>query len=119
MTETDNKKQLSLWDTSNQGTLFSLDYLSETICMSEEWLNTSEREIGIFREELENLFKDFHIDQPHTEADTETELIHRIFQLLGWSNYLTQQNLSLKGREDVPDVLLFSDSEMKAKALGM
>ena len=36
--------------------------------------------------------------------------------MLGWDEYLTQQNLSVTCRVDVPDGLLFIDVAAKAKA---
>jgi hypothetical protein len=39
-----------------------------------------------------------------------------VLEALGWGEYLTQQNLSDRGRVDVPDGLLFIDAEAKAKA---
>ena len=50
------------------------------------------------------------------EATTEQDLVWPVLEALGWCDYLTQQNLSEKGRVDVPDGLLFIDAEAKAKA---
>ncbi|MDB5736588.1 MAG: hypothetical protein JWO65_256 [Sphingomonas bacterium] len=36
--------------------------------------------------------------------------------VLGWTESLRQQNLSAKGRDDVPDGLLFADTISKAVA---
>ncbi|MEN5115241.1 hypothetical protein ABE453_14560 [Brevundimonas diminuta] len=38
---------------------------------------------------------------------------------LGWSEWLRQQNLTVTGRDDVPDGLLFADAEAKAAANAM
>lgn len=39
-----------------------------------------------------------------------------MLEALGWTDTLPQQNLSVKGREKVPDGLLFADAAAKAKA---
>ena len=39
-----------------------------------------------------------------------------MLELLGWTEWLRQQNLSAGGRGDVPDGLLFADAERKATA---
>lgn len=56
-----------------------------------------------------------HASGPN-EATTEQDLIWPILHLLGWTDYLTQQNLSGSGRVDVPDALLFIDAGAKAQA---
>ena len=50
------------------------------------------------------------------EAETEKELIWPVLEALEWHDTLPQQNLSVGGREKVPDGLLFGDSASKAKA---
>src|SRR5690606_36627191 len=50
------------------------------------------------------------------EATTENDFVWPVLSALGWTDNLTQQNLSEKGRVDVPDGLLFIDAEAKAKA---
>lgn len=51
-----------------------------------------------------------------TEADTEGTLIWPVLEALGWADMKTQQNLSPKGRQDVPDVLLFGSAADKTLA---
>jgi hypothetical protein len=50
------------------------------------------------------------------EATTESDLVWPVLEALGWSSWLTQQNLSPSGRENVPDGLLFIDEGAKASA---
>jgi hypothetical protein len=52
------------------------------------------------------------------ESQTEDDLIWPILRALGWTESLRQQNLSPKGRDDVPDGVLFESAEKKAKANG-
>lgn len=54
-----------------------------------------------------------------TEADTEQKLIYPLLGLLGWNHISVQQNLTVRGRKDVPDALLFPDAEADATASGL
>ena len=47
---------------------------------------------------------------------TETEIVFQVLETLGWA-YLPQQTASGKGRQDVPDALLFADAAAKQAAL--
>ena len=95
------------------GALFTQDYLQEGIARSNVW---GETDAGAMRERLAAILDGFpHASRPN-EATTEQDLVWPVLEALGWSDYLTQQNLSEKGRVDVPDGLLFIDAEAKAKA---
>ena len=50
------------------------------------------------------------------ESQTEDDLIQPVLHRLGWTASLRQQNLTLRGREDVPDGLLFADDAAKDRA---
>ena len=50
------------------------------------------------------------------ESQTEDDLIWPVLARLGWTSSLSQQNLSARGREDVPDGLLFADGASKDRA---
>ena len=45
-------------------------------------------------------------------------MIWSVLAVLGWAASLRQQNLSARGREDVPDGRLFADDAAKARANG-
>lgn len=95
------------------GALFTQDYLEEGITQSQAWAAT---DAGALRETLAAILTGFpHASSPN-EATTESDFVWPVLQALGWGDYLTQQNLSDKGRVDVPDGLLFIDAEAKAKA---
>ncbi|WP_319760591.1 Eco57I restriction-modification methylase domain-containing protein [Maridesulfovibrio sp.] len=100
----------------SQGGLFTSDYLTDSIQNDSEWNNLPDSELEELRTRITAQFDSFHIEQARNEADTETELIWPILEILGWTSYLTQQNLSVRGRQDVPDVLLFENEEKKAEA---
>ena len=51
-------------------------------------------------------------DSPN-ESQTEDDLIWPVLDRLGWTASLRQQNLTPRGREDVPDGLLFADDAAK------
>ena len=95
---------------ASQGSLFTSDFLSETILDSTDWKGLSDASLAAFEARLANVYATFRIDLNHTEADTETDLIFPVLNALGWTATLTQQNLSVAGRDDVPDGLLFADA---------
>lgn len=104
---------------ASQGSLFTPDYLTDSIQNDNEWNELAEAELSQIRGQLKSLFDAFQIDQRRTEADTETELIWPILEALGWTAHLTQQNLSVRGRQDVPDGLLFVSEEKKVEATAL
>lgn len=95
------------------GALFTQDYLSEGIRSTAAYAAV---DVAAVRAGLAAIIAGF----PHTsgpnEATTESDLVWPVLGLLGWSDYLTQQNLSATGRVDVPDGLLFIDPAAKARA---
>jgi hypothetical protein len=95
------------------GTLFTQDYLSEGITGTAQY---GAVDPAASRAALAKILAGFpHASKPN-EATTETDLIWPILGLLGWTEYLTQQNLSATGRLDVPDGLLFIAPSAKARA---
>lgn len=95
------------------GALFTQDYLEEGITQSQAWAAI---DAAALRDRLAAILAVFpHATSPN-EATTESDLVWPVLEALGWGEYLTQQNLSEKGRVDVPDGLLFIDAEAKAKA---
>ncbi|MGB3804331.1 MAG: hypothetical protein WA935_09875 [Sphingopyxis granuli] len=95
------------------GALFTQDYLAEGIAATP---NYGAVDVPAVRAELGQILAGFpHADGPN-EATTEGDLVWPILRLLGWTDFLTQQNLSAAGRVDVPDGLLFIDSDAKAAA---
>ena len=95
------------------GALFTQDYLSEGIAATAAYAAIDPQPL---RERLDAILAGFpHASRPN-EATTESDLVWPVLSLLGWSDYLTQQNLSASGRVDVPDGLLFIDAGAKAQA---
>lgn len=73
-------------------------------------------QFNAFSAELRRVYASVSADSALNEAQTESELIEPLLALLGWE-HLPQINLSIAGREDVPDFLLFADANSKARAL--
>ncbi|MEP2942344.1 MAG: hypothetical protein ABJO72_00945 [Hyphomicrobiales bacterium] len=103
-------------ETTFSGSLFTSDWLTETIVQSQDWLSIDDQALVAFQEEIAKHFDNFPTAQKPNETQTEDDLIWKILASLGWSNYLRQQNLSVKGRTNVPDGLLFPSVEAKDKA---
>jgi len=81
-----------------------------------EWTDLDGTQIDTLETQLKKAFADFPIDKSRNESQTEDDLIWPILNAFGWTDSLRQQNLSPRGREDVPDGLLFEDAETKARA---
>ena len=97
------------------GALFTQDYLFEGIRNAAAY---READVAALRAALDAILVGFpHASRPN-EATTESDLVWPVLRALGWSDYLTQQNLSSTGRVDVPDGLLFIDAAAKASANG-
>jgi hypothetical protein len=103
-------------DNISQGSLFSTDFLRETIATSADWELFSGADIDTLATDLRAIFSRFPTAQKPNESQTEDDLIWPILARLGWTASLRQQNLAAKGREDVPDGLLFEDVAAKARA---
>jgi hypothetical protein len=97
-----------------QGTLFTRDFLDEGVLRDPAWAELSPDRMGALRQRLAALFAGFPTAGRPNEAVTEKDLIHPILEALGWSDMLVQQAAAARGREDVPDVLLFADAASKA-----
>ena len=102
-----------------QGSLFSGDLLSETIAGSADWLTLDEAALDDFEASLRAVFDRFPTADSPNESQTEDDLIWPVLDRLGWTASLRQQNLTFRGREDVPDGLLFADDAAKDRANGL
>lgn len=99
-----------------QGSLFTSDFLTQSIVRNAEWNSVSDDEVDRLAADLTDLFDAFPTGQTPNESRTEDDLIWPILQRLGWDQAMRQQNLTVKGRDDVPDGLLFADAGAKAEA---
>lgn len=101
---------------ASQGSLFTSDFLMESICGMAEWADLDHVQLDDLETRLKDIFAKVPINQTPNESQTEDDLIWPVLGALGWADSLRQQNLSPKGREDVPDGLLFEDADTKTKA---
>ena len=99
-----------------QGSLFSSDFLTDSIVRLPDWADVSDAVLADLASKLTTIFAKFPTKQSPNEAQTEDDLIWKVLDALGWAAYLRQQNLAPKGREDVPDGLLFKNDAAKAQA---
>jgi len=100
----------------SQGSLFSTDFLQESIARVADWQLLTDTEIDALAADLRAIFNQFPTAKTPNESQTEDDLIWPILARLGWTASLRQQNLAARGREDVPDGLLFQDAATKAEA---
>ncbi|MXW49558.1 MAG: restriction endonuclease [Gammaproteobacteria bacterium] len=103
------------------GGLFAPDFLqsAQSLAALPEWAAFDDATLDGNEARLRQIFERFPIDGSPNEAETEDDLIWPVLFELGWTANLRQQNLSAKGREDVPDGLLFADDAAKARAAGV
>ncbi len=103
-------------ETVFQGSLFSTDFLQETITRGADWQRISDSDVATLAANLRKVFGGFPVALTPNESQTEDDLIWPVLAELGWTASLRQQNLAAKGRDDVPDGLLFQDAAAKAQA---
>ncbi len=99
-----------------QGSLFPEDFLAGSIAQTPDWLLSGLPDAEQLAASLTSVFDRFPIGQRPNEGQTECDLVRPILEILGWTASLAQQNLSARGRQDVPDILLFADSDWKERA---
>ena len=99
-----------------EGSLFAEDFLREAITELRDWRGIADEELADLEAALRDLFDRFPTDLSPNESQTEDDLIWPVLARLGWTASLRQQNLSARGREDVPDGLLFADDASKGRA---
>lgn len=99
-----------------RGSLFTEDFLVEGITSYPEWKSITAKEVEEFKNKLEAVFDAFPTDGNPIESTTEKDLIEPVLKALGWNHFLTQQTTARKGRDDVPDYLLFDKEDSKNKA---
>ena len=99
-----------------QGSLFAEDFLRESIKNLADWSAIQDAGIDELEADLHSVFDGFPTNLSPNESQTEDDLIWPVLTRLGWTDSLRQQNLSARGRENVPDGLLFADAAAKQRA---
>lgn len=95
------------------GALFSTDYLDEAIKETTAYRSV---DVAGLRVRLDEIAAAFPQNARTNESQTEDDFIWPVLTALGWTDSLRQQNLTVTGRDDVPDGLLFADAAAKAAA---
>ena len=100
------------------GGLFAADLLAESIVHSADWAALDEEAIHDIEASIRAVLARFPVASAPNESQTEDDLVWPVLRCLGWSASLRQQNLTARGRGDVPDGLLFADDATKDRANG-
>jgi hypothetical protein len=100
-----------------QGKLFTQAFLEKGITQSEPWKNLNQSEYTHFYGIIKHIYGPLKADSTINEASTESEIIWKVLEALDWHDTLPQQTASAKGRYEVPDGLLFPNSQAKTAAL--
>ena len=102
-----------------QGQLFTQDSLNRGIRETPPYEELTDATLAAFRAALLKIHDGLNANSTINEAQTEQLVIDKVLVELGWSDdHLPQVNASGKGREEVPDALLFPDAKAKQVALG-
>ena len=101
-----------------QGQLFTQDFLRRAVSDTPPFQALSEAGFEAFISSLRATYQPLDSASTINEAQTESLVIHKVLAALGWGDdTLPQVNSDPKGRESVPDLLLFADAAQKALAL--
>ncbi len=95
------------------GSLLTTDYLDQAIKAAPAYLSV---DVAALRAKLDGIAAAFPQSLKTNESQTEDDFIWPVLGALGWTESLRQQNLTVTGRDDVPDGLLFADPQAKAAA---
>ena len=102
-----------------QGSLFADDFLCGSITNLPDWEEVSDEALDALADSLRAIYTRFLAASQPNESQTEDDLIWPVLAALGWTATLRQQNLSPRGRNDVPDGVLFADADAKARAVAV
>ena len=99
------------------GNLFTDYFLTNGIKATPEWRMSvaAAAQFDAFGDGVRQRYDALTNSQDPNEAVTEQELIRPVLEVLGWTDYLPQQGASRN--EDIPDLLLFPDSDAKERAI--
>lgn len=101
-----------------QGQLFTQDFLTRGILETPPHQALTDAAFTALRHSLQSIFAAFHGQSTINEAQTEALVINKVLVELGWGDdTLPQVNSDPRGREAVPDCLLFASADKKALAV--
>ena len=104
---------------SRCGSLFASEFLSEAVRELPAWKDARRDLASGLESELRTIRRRLPAKPGASEQVTADEFIWKVLFALGWTETLREQNLSLRGRRDIPDGLLFLDEAAKTQALGV
>lgn len=102
-----------------QGSLFTRDWLTQGIRDSSAWRALAPATVAEVRERIGALLTALTQRKNPVEAETEDKLVYPVLRELGWHHLSVQQRMDAKGRNDVPDALLFPDAAADEAAAGL
>lgn len=102
-----------------QGGLFTRDWLMQGILESAQWRELADQSVDRAREQIGLLLSALNKRKSPNEAETEDKLVYPVLRVLGWDHISVQQRMDARGRNDVPDALLFPDATADAAAAGL
>lgn len=102
-----------------QGGLFTRDWLLEGITESAPWAALDDAHVASARSVIDTCLADLLRRHNPNEAETEAKLVWKVIEALGWEHVSVQQNMTVRGRKDVPDGLLFPSEEADAVSSGL
>jgi hypothetical protein len=102
-----------------QGSLFTRDWLLEGVKESASWQALNESDVAAARSAIAARLDDLRKRKNPNEAETESKLVWPVVSALGWDHVSVQQNMTVKGRKDVPDGLLFPDASADERSKGL
>jgi hypothetical protein len=97
-----------------RGALFTRYFLEDGIINTNAYRAADPAQTNAFAEAVRSRWTALGQMEKPSEAETESEFIYPVLNLLGWE-HLPQQEPG-KGRHDIPDALLFLSDAAKAKA---
>lgn len=101
-----------------QGQLFTQNFLRLGITETPAWDGIGSAAFTAFQAELAAIFSELSSSSTINEAQTEALVIDKVLAAIGWGDdILPQVNSDAKGRESVPDCLLFADAQHKSSAV--
>lgn len=102
-----------MFDPDRTGLLFNTDFLLQTVRSQPLYRST---DVSKLSGELSKAFEEFHGDLFPKEAYVAQKLTWRILEILGWQDFDRHVRLAEKGRDNVPDGLLYLNKSSKANA---
>jgi hypothetical protein len=91
-----------------QGGLFTRDWLIEGVTGTGAWTSLEDVTVDAAHRQIHDLLSKLLRRRNPNEAETEAKLVWPVLEALGWDHVSVQQNMTVRGRKDVPDALLFA-----------